>query len=62
MHIGWREEKEQRQARAPTQQGMDAIATQERARMVRGGMPYPRIGITPPPGEDGSAIDDEVTR
>jgi hypothetical protein len=40
---------------------MDTIATKECARMMCRGMPYLGIRITPPPGQDGSAIDNEVT-
>lgn len=28
--------------------------------MMRRGMPYLRIGITPPPGQNGRAIDEEA--
>lgn len=40
---------------------MNAIATQKGARMVRRGMSDLGVGITPPPSQDGGAIDNEVT-
>src|SRR5215472_17043469 len=40
---------------------MDTIATEQCAWMVRWGMSDLGIGITPPPGQDGGAIDNEVT-
>jgi hypothetical protein len=40
---------------------MDAIATEEWARMVRRRMPYLRVGIPSPPRQDGSAVNDQVT-
>ncbi len=56
-----RQQKEQGQARTSAEQGMDAIATEQCTRMVRRGMSHLRIGVTPPPGEDGRAIDDQIT-
>ena len=45
MDIGWREQKEQWQSRAPAQEGMHAVATQEWARMVCWGMSNFCIGV-----------------
>jgi hypothetical protein len=56
------EQKEDRQARAATEKGMDPEATQKRARMVSGSMAKGRIGITTSPGQDGSTVNDEITR
>jgi hypothetical protein len=41
-------------------QGMDAIATEEWAWMVRRGMAQRTIRISAAPGEDGSAVDKEA--
>src|SRR5439155_26827273 len=61
MHIGRREQKEERQAGAATEQGMHAIATQEGSWMVGRGMTNGGIGISSAPSQDGSAIDDQIT-
>jgi hypothetical protein len=48
------------QARATAQQGMDAIAVQEWARMVCGSVTSGRIGIASAPGQNGSTIDNQI--
>ena len=50
------------QAGAPTEQGMDAIAMQQRARMVCGSVTGGGIGIGSAPGQDGSTIDNQIAR
>ena len=40
---------------------MDAIATQERTRMLGRSMAISSIGISAAPGEDGGTINDEIT-
>ncbi len=62
MGIGRRQEEEQRQARSATQQCVDAVAAQERARVVMWGVPDGGIRIAVTPGQDGGAVDDEVAR
>jgi hypothetical protein len=39
---------------------MDTIATEEWAWMMRRSVAHLRVGITPPPGQDGRTIDDQV--
>jgi hypothetical protein len=41
---------------------MEAIAEQERARMVGWRVAEGRIGVGPGPGQDRSAVKDQVTR
>lgn len=60
MHVGWGEQKEERQTGTPTQQGVHAIAAQEWARMLGWGMADRRIRISSAPGEDGRAVDDQI--
>src|SRR6266702_3143140 len=49
-----------RQAGAATEQGMHAIAPQERTGMVRGSVTGGGIGIGSAPGQDGRTIDNEI--
>lgn len=58
--IGRRDDEEERQARATTQQGVGAEAPQEGGRVMGGGVPAGGIGVAPPPGEDRRAVDDEI--
>ena len=60
MDIGRRQEKKEWQARTTADERMDAVAEQERSRMLGGSMAISSIGISAVPGEDGSAIDDEI--
>src|SRR5450759_668952 len=60
MAIGRREQEIHRQARAATEQGMDTIAMQQWARMMRGSMTRGRIGIGSAPSQDGSTIDNQI--
>src|SRR5438093_2178 len=62
MLVGWREQKEKRQARAAAEQGMHAIAAQKGTGMLSGSMTEGRIRVSPSPGQDGRAIDDQITR
>src|SRR5262245_21747506 len=39
---------------------MDAVSQQERAGVVVRGMAERRIGVSPLPGQDGGAVDDEI--
>src|SRR5450755_1224869 len=60
MAIGRREQEIHRQARAATEQGMDTIAMQQWARMMRGSMTRGSIGIGSAPSQDGSTIDNQI--
>jgi hypothetical protein len=60
MAVGGGEEEEQRQARAAAEQGVDAIAPQQGTGVVVRRMAHRRIGVTAPPRQDRSTIDDEV--
>src|SRR6266567_2015434 len=51
--VGRGDQEMHRQAGAATEQGMDAIATQERTRMVRGSVTGGRIRIGSVPSQDG---------
>jgi len=61
MNIGGRKEKKEWQTRSATDEGMDAVATQEWTRMLRRSMTKGGIRVSTTPGEDGSAIDNEIT-
>src|SRR5437016_307594 len=61
MSICRSKQKEERQARTATDESMDTEASQERTRMVSGSVPEGGIRITASPGEDGSAVNDEIT-
>src|SRR5260221_14571618 len=58
VDVGRRESKQQRQAGATTEQGMQTVATQERTGMMGWGMADSRVGIGPPPGQDRRAVHD----
>src|SRR5437763_14274552 len=60
MKVGWREQKEERQARATTEQGMHPIAQQKRTGMLSGSMTKGRIRVGATPCENGGAIDDQI--
>jgi len=60
MDVGWRDEKMERQARATTEQGMHAIAAQERTGMLGWSMTKGRIGIGLVPSQNGSTIDNQI--
>ena len=60
MHVGAGEQKEERQALAATEQGMHAIAAQERAWMLSRGMTDRRIWVGPSPRQNGGAIDNQT--
>ena len=60
MDVGWREQKEERQAGATAEQRMDAIATQEQTGMLSGSMTDGRIGISSAPSEDGCTVDNQI--
>src|SRR5437868_888422 len=62
MSVSRREQKEERQARTATDEGMHTKASQQRTRMVSGRVSKGSIGITTSPGQDGSTINDEITR
>ncbi len=47
--VSWGEQKEEGQAGAAAEQGMHAIATQQRARMLGWGMSEGRIRVGPSP-------------
>jgi hypothetical protein len=61
VDVGAGELEEQRQAGPATEQGVDAIAPQERTGMGGGRVAQRRIGIGPAPSQDRGAVDDEVT-
>jgi hypothetical protein len=61
MSIGWRKEKEERQARTTTDECMDPEATQKRARMMSGSVSIGSIRITSSPSQDGSTVNDQIT-
>jgi hypothetical protein len=58
--VGRSDNGQQGQARAATEQGVDAIAPQQRAGVVVRGVADGRVGVAPPPGQDRGAVDDEV--
>jgi len=60
MWIGRRKQKQQRQARPATDEGMDPEASQEGKRMVSGSVSIGGIWITASPGQDGSTVNDEI--
>jgi hypothetical protein len=60
MHVGGREQEQERQARAATEQGVNPVATQERARMVMGSMPDCRVWVAASPGKERRTIDDDI--
>jgi hypothetical protein len=60
MCIGRREEKEEREARTTTDEGMHPEAPQERTRMVSRSVPISGIRITASPGQDRSTVNDEI--
>jgi len=60
MAVGRGDQEMHRQAGAATEQGMDAIATQEGVGMVRRSVTGGRIGVRSAPDQDGSAIDDQI--
>src|SRR5260370_24283632 len=62
MGVGGREQKEERQARAATEQRMHSIATQERAVMLSGSMTKGRIRDTASPSQHWSANDNQIAR
>jgi hypothetical protein len=52
--VGGGQEEEQGQAGAAAEQRMDAIAQQERPRVVVRSMPERRIRVAAPPGQEGA--------
>ena len=60
MDIGGGQEKKEWQARTTADERMDAIAAQERMRMLSRSMAISSIGISAVPGEDGGTINDEI--
>ena len=60
MEVGWREQKEEGQARAATEQRMHAIAPQKRTRMLSRSMSEGRIRVGASSCQDGNAIDDQI--
>jgi hypothetical protein len=60
VKVGWREQKEEGQAGATTEQGMDAIAAQEWTRMLSGSMTKGGIRVGSMPRQNGSTIDDQI--
>src|SRR5437764_6932285 len=61
MSGGGREQKKERETRPATDEGMHSVAQQQRAGMVSGSMAKGGIGITASPGQDRSAVNDEIT-
>jgi len=61
MPVGRREQKKERETRTATDEGMHPVAQQQRAGMVSGSMAKGSIGITASPGQDRSAVNDEIT-
>ena len=57
---GGGEQEEQGQAGGPTQQCMQPVAAQERARMVGRRVADGRIRVRPPPGQGRGAVDAEI--
>src|SRR5947209_360600 len=51
LGVSRREQKEERQARTATDEGLHTKASQERTRMVSGSVPKGRLGITTSPGK-----------
>ena len=60
MKMSRREEKEERQARAATDESMDPVAQQERTRMLSRSVPERGIRVTTPPSEDGGTVNNEI--
>jgi len=60
MDVGGRQQKEQRQPRSATEQGVDAVATQQRAGMVVGRVADRRIRVGAVPRQDRRTIDDDI--
>jgi hypothetical protein len=61
MWIGRRKQKQQRQTRPATDEGMDPEASQEGKRMVSGSVSVGGIWVTPSPSQNGSTINDQIT-
>ena len=62
MAIGGGQAKEEGQAGAAAEQGMDTVAVQEGGGMMSGGVTMVGIGISAAPGHDRGAVDDQVAR
>src|SRR5947209_13120119 len=60
MAIGWGEQEMHGQAGTATEQGMHAIAMQQRTGMVRWSVTGGRIGIGSTPGQDRRTIDNQI--
>jgi len=56
-----REQKEERQARTATDEGMNPVAQQQRTRMVSRSVPEGGIRVTVSPSQDGGTVNDEIT-
>src|SRR5260370_36512529 len=62
MAIGWGDQEMHRQTGASPEQGMDAKATQQGTRMVGRSMTSSGIRIASAPSQNGSTIDNQITR
>lgn len=62
MNVGERQQKKEWQTRATADQRMNPIAAQEWVGMLCGSVTKSSIRIRPAPGEDRSAIDNEIAR
>jgi len=62
MAVRWEEREMHGQAGAAAQQGMDPITAQQWAGMVCRSVTASGIGIGSAPGQDGSTIDNQITR
>src|SRR6266576_5574304 len=59
--VGRRKQKQERQARPTTDERVDPEASQKGKRMMSGSVPIGSIRVTTSPGQDGSAVNDEIT-
>src|SRR5437588_10225292 len=62
MSMSRSKQKEERQARTATDEGMHPVAQQQGTRMMGGSVSKGRVRITASPSQDGSAVNDEIPR
>jgi hypothetical protein len=58
--IGRRKQKQQRQARPATDEGMDSEASQKGKRMMSGSVSIGGIWVTPSPSQNRSTVNDQI--
>jgi len=61
MGIGRRKQKQQRQARPATDEGVDPEASQKGKGMMSGSMSVGGIRVTASPSQNGSTVNDQIT-